>query len=115
MRCRLFAGIALFLCACGPQRLEEVSCPPEGTQLSYANFGAEFLGKHCQNCHGGVGRDRNGAPSAFDFGTAEDARAHSARIFVRSAGPNTTMPPGPEDPSMEERSALSEWLACGAP
>jgi len=40
---------------------------------------------------------------------------HKARIFVRAAASNTTMPPGPNDPSPDEREQLAEWLACGAP
>jgi hypothetical protein len=51
-------------------------------------------------------------PSALD--TLEDARAWADRIWVRAADHNATMPPvgGPE---ADERSALGEWLACGAP
>ena len=58
---------------------------------------------------------RHGAPESFRFDSLAQVRAHAARIFVRAAGPNTTMPTGPDDPPADERDRLAEWLACGAP
>jgi uncharacterized membrane protein len=100
---------------CKATTLEERACPPDGTPLRYATFGAPFLARHCQSCHGASSSRREGAPSSFDFGTQADVVRHKDRIFVRSAEGNTTMPPGPDDPTREEREALAEWLACGAP
>ena len=114
MTSRAIALVLLFT-ACGVETLEEASCPPAGTTLRYESFGQPFLDAHCQGCHGGLGPDRQGAPAGYDFGTAEDARAWSDRIYARSAAGNTTMPPGPDDPPEAERQKLAEWLACGAP
>jgi uncharacterized membrane protein len=100
--------------ACGRETsINDVSCPPEGTSLTYETFGRAFLASRCQTCHGSA--DRDGAPATFDFATLEAVRTHKARIFARAAADNTTMPPGPDDPAREERDKLAEWLACGAP
>jgi hypothetical protein len=40
---------------------------------------------------------------------------HRERIYIRAAGSNDSMPPGPDDPPRAERDKLAEWLACGAP
>jgi len=95
--------------------MEDYPCPPEGTTLSYETFGALFMGKYCQQCHGSAVEDRQGAPGEFIFDTLEQIQRHRERIFVRSAADNDSMPPGPDDPSQQERDKLAEWLACGAP
>ena len=100
---------------CKETTLEDRVCPPEGTTLSYENFGKPFLDANCQRCHGEPSEGRNGAPSGYDFGSVEDVRTYKSRIFSRAAADNTTMPPGPDDPPIEERERLAEWLACGAP
>ncbi len=99
-------------CAEAPMPIEEMPCPPTGTMHTYDSFGAGFVDTYCNSCHA---TSKNGAPAAFRFDTVEDIRTHAARIFVRSAGPNTTMPVGPIDPPAEDRDRLAEWLACGAP
>jgi uncharacterized membrane protein len=103
------------IAACKETTIEDRPCPPGGTKLTYANFGKGFLDAHCQHCHGVPSEERKGAPSGYDFGSADDARRFKARIFSRAAADNTTMPPGPDDPPAEEREKLAEWLACGAP
>jgi uncharacterized membrane protein len=95
--------------------LEDQACPEGGTDLTYENFGQAFFTVHCSECHAAVIMDRQGAPPAYVFDTHEQITAHMDRIFVRSAGDNASMPPGPDDPPEEERAALAEWLACGAP
>lgn len=95
--------------------ISEVSCPPEGTKLTYESFGRDYLAANCQTCHGRGGSERKGAPSDYDFGTVEGVQKWRSRIFARAAGDNVTMPPGPDDPPREGRAKLSEWLACGAP
>ena len=57
----------------------------------------------------------DGAPESYRFETIEDVRDRRDRIFVRAAASNTSMPPGPSDPSVDDREQLAEWLACGAP
>jgi uncharacterized membrane protein len=49
------------------------------------------------------------------FDTHDQVYALRERIFLRAAGDNTSMPPGPDDPSAEERDRLAEWIACDAP
>ena len=49
------------------------------------------------------------------FSTRAQIFEHKERIFERSAGNNDSMPPGPDDPPIEERDKLAEWLVCGAP
>jgi uncharacterized membrane protein len=94
---------------------EDAVCPDEGTDLTYENFGEAFVSRHCQYCHGSFIEDRQGAPPAYVFDTLEDVRDWAPRIYDRSAGDNTSMPPGPDDPSAEDRALFEEWLACGAP
>lgn len=106
--------LAALLAGCLPEPMpiDEAACPPEGTALTYDNFGAPFLAAHCNSCHS---TGTSGAPSAYRFDTPEDVRLHKDRIFIRAAAANVTMPPGPDDPSQAERDDLAEWLACGAP
>ena len=99
-------------CAPAPVPLDDGGCPPGGTQLTYAGFGAGFFASYCNECHS---TSQHGAPAAYKFDTLDEVRMHADRIFVRAAGPNTTMPPGPDDPPEAERDALAEWLSCGAP
>lgn len=107
-------GFAFVLAACGAEAMpiDEMPCPDEGTDLTFENFGQAFLGEHCNRCHS---EGKSGAPRAFRFDTVDEVRDHSDRIFIRAAGPNVTMPPGPVDPPLDERDRLAEWLACGAP
>lgn len=112
---KLLLLLALAACDPPPMTIDEYSCPQTGTQLTYDNFGAEFLDARCNRCHSAEAGDRHGAPESYRFDTLDDVHAHRDRIFVRAAGPNTTMPPGPEDPPADERAQLAEWLACGAP
>jgi uncharacterized membrane protein len=108
-------GLGLSACSLFYTEVEDYSCPPEGTSLTYANFGANFINTHCQWCHGSTVSDRLGAPGEFIFDTHDQVIQHKDRIFVRSAAENDSMPPGPDDPSLDERTKLAEWLACGAP
>jgi uncharacterized membrane protein len=106
----------LLLVACDPPPLEmkDYPCPPNST-LTYDNFGAAFLGANCTTCHAADAGNRHGAPDGYRFDTLADVHAHAARIFVRAAATNTSMPPGPVDPPLAERDMLADWLACGAP
>ena len=107
--------IFVIACADAPVPIDDYACPPEGTQLTYETFGKQFLGVHCNDCHNASEAHRHGAPESFRFESVDDVRKHADRIFVRAATTNTTMPPGPDDPSLDERELLAEWLACGAP
>ena len=111
MKAALVAGALLAACD-SPMSIDEMSCPDTGTQLTYESFGGAFLAENCNSCHYDA---KNGAPRAFQFDSVDQVRQHADRIFIRSAGPNLTMPPGPKDPPGDERDKLAEWLACGAP
>lgn len=109
------AIVLLLLAACvpeSPMERDDMPCPTTGTTLTYASFGQPFMANHCNTCHSTA---RAGAPSKFKFDTHAQVIEHADRIFIRAAGPNVTMPPGPEDPPEIERDQLAEWLACGAP
>lgn len=106
----IFACWALAATACGEDQLDDHPCPPSGTTLTYDSFGKGFFDGWCVSCHGGPN-----AYSSRSFTTIESIRASRERIFLNAADGNTTMPPGPDDPSSEERHRLGEWLACGAP
>lgn len=111
------AAALLLVAACDPApvTIDQYPCPTAGTQLRYDSFGAQFLGTNCNICHSAEAGLRHGAPEGFRFETLDEVHAHAPRIFVRAAGPNVTMPPGPDDPPMADRDQLAEWLACGAP
>ena len=110
------AVLALGASACGAwTEIEDVPCPPEGTEVTYDNFGHAFFLKHCNTCHAAGSQDRRGAPIAYVFDTYDQVFALRERIFLRAAADNITMPPGPDDPPQEERDALTEWIACDAP
>jgi uncharacterized membrane protein len=110
------AAAALFATSCGMyETLDEHPCPPGGTDLTYADFAAPFFDRQCQSCHASDATDREGAPGEFAFDTHEQVKRHAERIYVRAAGPNDSMPPGPDDPERSERDKLADWLACGAP
>jgi uncharacterized membrane protein len=114
VRPTLLVALAALGIACGPT-LVHTPCPDGGTRLTYQNFGATFMDSWCQSCHGSRAVNRAGAPGEFIFDTVDEVRQHAARIFVRAAGTNDSMPPGPDDPPLADRDQLAEWLACGAP
>jgi hypothetical protein len=112
--CAAAAFIALQACDVGAS-YSASKCPPRGTTLTYESFGEGFLARRCQTCHGDNVEDRQGAPSKYSFDSPADVHRWIADIYDDSAGDNTSMPPGPDDPPLSERENLAEWLACGAP
>jgi uncharacterized membrane protein len=94
---------------------EEAVCPAEGTDLTYDNFGKRFLEHNCNGCHSAGADERRGAPEGIDFDDLDEVHEWIDHIYDRAAGDNDSMPPGPDDPPIEERDQLAEWLACGAP
>ena len=107
--------LMLVACAQPAMPIDDYSCPPQGTIHTYESFGRAFLATHCNDCHNASENNRHGAPESFRFETLAEIRQHKARMFVRAAASNTSMPPGPEDPDSDDRERLAEWLACGAP
>jgi|HubBroStandDraft_6_1064221.scaffolds.fasta_scaffold101009_2 hypothetical protein len=66
---------------------------------TYTNFGAAFLGKYCDSCHGFTQADVQLDPATLiDFAVT-----------------STYMPPGSPAPTTAERMDFGTWLACGAP
>ena len=87
-----------------------------GSNLSYENFGAQFLRRYCSGCHSVnlSGAGRSGAPDTINLDSAADAIALRVDM-IRSAGPDDAkMPPG-VNVLKDERELFREWLACGAP
>src|SRR5262245_54963777 len=84
--------------ACDFASIEDYSCPPGGTKLTYDNFGRAFFAGNCNTCHSAETGDRKGAPENYAFDTLALIRKHKERIFARSAAQNDSMPPGPDDP-----------------
>ncbi|MDD9940626.1 MAG: hypothetical protein OXU20_06145 [Myxococcales bacterium] len=102
--------------ATGPwERLADRPCP-QGSELTWENFGAQFVLAHCTGCHGRdrMGVDRKGAPAAVTFDGPPAIRGLAGRIWAVSADDNATMPPVGGPPAYERR-LFGEWLACGAP
>jgi hypothetical protein len=99
----------------------ESVCPPAGTSLTYENFGQGFMETYCTRCHSSelVGSARHGAPSFHDFDSLFGSKAVSDHIDETTAsGPaatNTGMPSDGDEPTLEERQQLGEWIACGMP
>lgn len=108
------AGAALAACSWG-QTIDQATCPTGGTKLTWQSFGQGFFVANCNRCHSVPQDQRQGAPDGIEFNTVDEVRQRKDRIYVLSAGPNDSMPPGPDDPPREERDKLAEWLACGAP
>lgn len=105
------------------------------TSLTWDNFGMAFMFKYCTNCHDsqlGIGQ-RNGAPLFHDFDTLLGVLEVPDHIDEQAGwGPNAhndfmpgggtggrcpSQPGGLLDencpaPTGEERTNLSQWLAC---
>lgn len=114
-RALALAALLAASAGCEVAEIADYPCPTGGTQLTFQNFGKGFFNAYCNSCHSAESGDREGAPDGYSFDTPEQVRKHKERIFARSAGPNDSMPIGPDDPPREQRDKLAEWLACGAP
>jgi uncharacterized membrane protein len=95
---------------------------PQGSALTYTNFGQNFMATYCVSCHDSAktGNARNGAPAFHDFDTLDGIKAVANHVDeYTAAGPssvNEIMPEGDGPvPTLAEREMLGEWLACGAP
>jgi uncharacterized membrane protein len=113
MRNAWLLAMSLVLCACNMETLDQRACPPDGTTLTYDDFGKPFLDEWCNTCHGAAASDRNGAPPNITFDTQDQAVEWKARIFALAADDNTSMPLGSNIPSSDDRHKLGDWLACG--
>ena len=90
---------------------------PQGTLLSYENFGSGFIDQYCLACHSKSKTEgfRGAAPHGTDFDTITEVQIFRTRILERTKAeaPNP-MPPNRELPQIQ-RIVLHEWLNCGAP
>jgi hypothetical protein len=95
--------------------LEDRECP-DGSFLTYVNFGSAFFSENCTGCHSAElpPRMRQDAPEGVDFETLAKVRELAPLIYLRAADGYSLMPPV-GGPSAEDRRLLGEWLACGAP
>jgi hypothetical protein len=97
------------------------TCPTTPTTLSYESFGRAFFQSYCTRCHARAktGVDRLAAPVDLNYDTLGDIQAARMGIDFHAAvgptGANTAMPSSDPRPSLEERTKLGIWLACGAP
>jgi len=91
---------------------------PQGSTLTYDNFGKPFMENYCTDCHSSElkGKARHGAPIYHDFDTFLGIMQVANHIDSWSAaGPNAVneiMPENDPKPSTEERYQLGEWIAC---
>ncbi len=114
----LLAGACTSEPTLGP--LTQSECP-QGSTLTYQNFGKPFMENYCTRCHATtkMGDDRQGAPTFHDFDTLFGVKAVWNHVDQTSAaGPaafNDSMPPDSPKPTRDERYQLGEWIACGMP
>lgn len=119
------AGLALLLaapagCSSGPGHPTPTgaTCPPEGTDLTYDNFGKPFMEAYCVRCHSSElkGAARMGAPIYHDFDSKIGILNVAAHVDREAAaGPDAIdrfMPPNGDAPTDQERYDLGTWLAC---
>ncbi len=95
----------------------EATCP-DGSTLTYENFGEEFFTKYCNRCHSKdvKGADRMSAPADHNFDTLEEVELlaqHIDQLAAAGKVTNTKMPISDPKPTLEERKKLGEWIACG--
>ncbi|MEZ4400809.1 MAG: hypothetical protein R3B06_12360 [Kofleriaceae bacterium] len=134
---RCLAGLvvvaALAACGAGDARGPTGAvCPtPDPMTLTWDSFGRDFMARYCTMCHASTlpRSQRNGAPVFHDFDTLLGVRQVIDHVDEYAGfGPdahNTVMPTarcpstpgGPIDracaqPTAEERTTLSVWLAC---
>ena len=86
--------------------IEPITCPPGGTQLTYANFGEELMANSCTTtgCH------NRRSPVLL---TQSAIQQHASAILDEAV--YTDAMPRNSDMTLVEREKLGEWLSCGAP
>lgn len=106
----------------GPDGIDTGAECPDDSELTYANFGAQFMEDYCVSCHSSSlsGDERNGAPSDHNLDTRQGIiDSNLEHISLEAAGGpngfNRDMPEDGPEPTDNERLKLGEWLACGVP
>jgi hypothetical protein len=98
-----------------PVLQKDTNCP-NGSLLTYENFGEAFLTRYCTDCHARdlTGENRFGAPEEINLDRPQDVSTWRSLILTTAgAGEKSSMPPGARNISSSERSRLVEWLNCG--
>ncbi len=126
----LFFAAHLMSCSGGGQRpvtppsngvilnpvLQKDTTCPNGSLLTYENFGEAFLTKYCTHCHARdlSGDLRFGAPEEVNLDKPEDVSTWRVLILsTAGVGDKSSMPPGARNIPSADRSRLAEWLNCG--
>ncbi|HEX5058399.1 MAG TPA: hypothetical protein VFV99_03520 [Kofleriaceae bacterium] len=109
MLVRIAAVVALLSACTGGASstgIEPITCPPEGTNLTYANFGEELFADTCamSGCH----------KSEKPVLTTHAAIKQNASAILDEAVYTDSMPRDRNMP-LAQREMLGEWLSCGAP
>jgi uncharacterized membrane protein len=139
LRVLFVLAVVAALSACGSARDTTATTPssctalptgtacPQSSTLTYANFGQGFFSTFCLRCHSVnvTGDARNGATIGVNFDTIDGIRTNRCRIDdFAGNGPSQNRRIMPFDipltpplvfPTDDQRSQLSQWLACGAP
>jgi hypothetical protein len=107
----LSATLAIAATACGgaAEGQPTGSTCPQGSTITYANFGQTFIQDNCLGCH------TNREPLLTTQANVQAAKTEIDK--VAAAGPNATNTIMPQDHAVpsDQRTKLGEWLACGAP
>ncbi len=92
------------------------AAPVDCAELTYANFGEQFVADYCLSCHSASAGNRQGAPSSVNFDDYQSVLDRSSRFRSR-AGSGSSMPPFTfsSKPTEEERMKLVQWVDCGTP
>jgi hypothetical protein len=91
MRNVLLSSLTLLLAGCDGHGHDSEGKPsgatcPNGSTLTYANFGQSFMTTYCMSCHDSAksGAARNGAPAFHDFDTLiVGTRTSPERVVTR--------------------------------
>lgn len=84
--------------------ISAVSCPPDST-YTYQTFGQAFMQDNCLSCHA------TGARPLLT--TQAQIQANATRILDNAV--YTDAMPQDGNMAIEDRQALGQWIACGAP
>src|SRR5690349_5722370 len=93
---------------CGMEGKATGATCPQGSTLTYANFGQAFLSGNCLQCHNGR--------KLPNLSSQAGVQANIAAIDkMAAAGPDATNTAMPDGGSVADadRQKLGEWLACG--
>ena len=105
-----FATVVALLSACtggaNSTGIDPITCPPAGTNLTYANFGEQLFADTCalSGCH-----DHRSPVLTTQAAIKQNASA------ILDAAVYTDAMPRSRDMPLAEREMLGEWLSCGAP